>query len=104
MNKETREAIQALLSQVEDLLELNYWYGSGDDQYQAQEEARAKQATRLVARYLYQEEAKVACLKYANEQEREARKEGKRIVNKADYVKRLTASVMDTYDRDKADN
>lgn len=104
MNKETREAIRSLLSQVEDLIELNYWYGSGDDEYQAQEEANAKQATRLVARYLYQEEAKIACLKYANEQEREARKEGKRMVNKPAYVKRLTASLMDTYDRDTADN
>lgn len=102
MNKQTREAVQALLSQVEDLLELDYWYGSGDDEYQAQEEASAKQATRLVRRYLLEVSAKKDALEFVNEKDREARKGGQYISNKPELIRLYVTEVLSDFD--KADN
>lgn len=101
MNKHTREAITALLSQVEDLLELNYWETDSFTEYREEEE-NARNATRIVRRYLYEEEARAEVRKYANREERAYRAHGKRITNRAEWERNLLAGIMKSYDERQA--
>jgi len=103
MNKDTREAIKALLSQVEDLLELNFWE-SGEFPENREEEDTARNATRIVARYLYEEEARAEVKKYGNAEERKHRAQGRRITNRAEWERGILASLMEAYDERQGGN
>lgn len=104
MNKQTREAVQALLSQVQDLIELDYWYGAGDDEYQAEEKRTAENATRIVSRYLYEEGARAEVKKYANAEEKKHREQGRTITNRAEWERDILARMMTAYDNTREGN
>lgn len=104
MNKDTRNAINDLLTQVEELLELNFWEIRGDDtdEWQREGNERADNATRIVRRYLYEEEARAEVKKYAGREERAYRAQGKRITNRAEWERNLLAGIMKSYDERQA--
>lgn len=101
MNKDTRHAIATLLAQVEDLLELDYWQGAEFPEYRT-EEHNAREATRKVRRYLYELEARAEVAKYANAEERKAKAQGRRIVNRAQWERGIFESLMKQYDENNA--